>query len=32
MAALVDIDGLTQEDAGKKWLADHKDVWEPFTK
>jgi glycine betaine/proline transport system substrate-binding protein len=32
MAALVDIDKMTQEDAGKKWLADHKDVWEKFTK
>jgi len=31
MAALVDIDKLTHEDAAKKWLADHADVWKPFT-
>jgi glycine betaine/proline transport system substrate-binding protein len=30
MAALVDEDGMTQEDAGKKWLADNKDVWQKF--
>jgi len=32
MAALVDIDKLSHEDAAKKWLADHEDVWKPFTK
>jgi len=32
MAALVDLDGMTQEDAAKKWLADNKNVWQPFTK
>ena len=32
MAALVDIDKLSHQDAAKKWLADNKDVWEPFTK
>ena len=32
MAALVDIDGMTHQDAAKKWLADHKDVWEKFLK
>jgi glycine betaine/proline transport system substrate-binding protein len=32
MAALVDVDGLTVEDAGKKWLADNKAVWENWTK
>jgi len=31
MAALVDVDGLTHEDAAKKWLADNKDVWSPWT-
>lgn len=31
MAALVDVDGLTHEDAAKKWLADNKSVWEPWT-
>ena len=31
MAALVDIDRMSPEDAAKKWLADHKDVWKPFT-
>ncbi|WP_282610094.1 ABC transporter substrate-binding protein [Pelagibius sp. Alg239-R121] len=31
MAALVDIDKMSHEDAAKKWLADHKDVWMPFT-
>ena len=30
MAALVDIDGMTHEDAAKKWLADNEDVWKPF--
>ena len=32
MASLVDIDGLTTEDAGKKWLADNKSIWEKWTK
>jgi glycine betaine/proline transport system substrate-binding protein len=32
MAALVDEDKMTHEDAAKKWLADNKSVWEPFTK
>ena len=31
MAALVDIDKLSHEDAGKKWLADNEGVWKPFT-
>jgi glycine betaine/proline transport system substrate-binding protein len=31
MAALVDVDGLTVEDAGKKWLADNEAVWKPWT-
>ncbi|XXK33420.1 ABC transporter substrate-binding protein [Rhodobacteraceae bacterium nBUS_22] len=31
MAALVDIDKLSHQDAAKKWLADHEDVWKPFT-
>ena len=31
MAALVDIDGMTHQDAAKKWLADNEDVWKPFT-
>lgn len=31
MAALVDVDGLTHADAGKKWLEDNKDVWMPWT-
>ena len=31
MAALVDVDGLTHADAAKKWLADNKDVWTPWT-
>ena len=31
MAALVDIDKMTHKDAAKKWLADHGDVWKPFT-
>ena len=31
MASLVDIDGLSHEDAAKKWLADNEDVWKPFT-
>ena len=32
MAALVDIDKMTHEDAAKKWLADNESVWKPFTK
>jgi glycine betaine/proline transport system substrate-binding protein len=32
MAALVDIDKLSHQDAAKKWLADHKDRWEQYTK
>jgi glycine betaine/proline transport system substrate-binding protein len=32
MAALVDLDKLTHEDAAKKWLADNKSVWQAFTK
>jgi len=32
MAALVDLDGMTQQDAAKKWLADNKSVWQAFTK
>ncbi len=31
MAALVDVDKLTHEDAAKKWLADNEDVWKPWT-
>ena len=31
MAALVDVDGMTHEDAAKKWLADNEDVWKPWT-
>lgn len=31
MASLVDIDGLSHEEAAAKWLADHEDVWMPFT-
>ena len=31
MAALVDIDKMSHENAARKWLADHKDVWKPFT-
>ena len=31
MAALVDLDKMTHEDAAKKWLADNKKVWEEFT-
>ena len=30
MAALVDVDGMTHEDAGKKWLADNESVWKAF--
>jgi glycine betaine/proline transport system substrate-binding protein len=32
MAALVDVDKMTHEDAAKKWLADNKAAWEKFTK
>ena len=32
MAALVDVDKMTHEDAAKKWLADNKKVWQAFTK
>ena len=32
MAALVDIDKMTHEDAAKKWLKDNKKVWKKFTK
>jgi glycine betaine/proline transport system substrate-binding protein len=31
MAALVDVDGMTHEDAAKKWLADNEEVWKPWT-
>jgi glycine betaine/proline transport system substrate-binding protein len=30
MAALVDTDGMTHEDAGAKWLADNESVWQAF--
>ena len=32
MAALVDIDKMTHEDAAKKWLADNESVWKAFIK
>jgi len=32
MAALVDVDKMTHEDAAKKWLTDNKAAWEKFTK
>ncbi len=32
MAKLVDIGKMTHQDAAKKWLADNKNVWEPWTK
>jgi glycine betaine/proline transport system substrate-binding protein len=32
MAALVDTDKMTHQDAAKKWLADNKSVWQAFTK
>ena len=32
MAALVDVDGMTHQDAAVKWLADNEDVWKPWTK
>ena len=31
MAALVDLDKLSHQDAAKKWLADNEDVWKPYT-
>ena len=31
MAALVDVDKMSHEDAGKAWLAAHEDVWKPFA-
>jgi len=31
MAALVDMDKMTHEDAGAKWLADNEKVWKPWT-
>ncbi len=31
MAALVDIDKMSHQDAATKWLAEHEDVWKPFT-
>ena len=31
MAALVDVDKMTLEDAAKKWLADNEAVWKAFT-
>ena len=30
MAALVDLEGMTHEDAAKKWLADNESVWKAF--
>ena len=30
MAALVDVDKMTHEDAAKKWLADNESVWKAF--
>jgi glycine betaine/proline transport system substrate-binding protein len=32
MAALVDLEKMTHEDAAKKWLADNKKVWKAFIK
>ena len=32
MAALVDVDKMSHQDAAKKWLEDNKDTWMPFTK
>jgi len=32
MADLVDTDKMAHADAAKKWLADNKNVWEPWTK
>ena len=31
MAALVDIDKMSHQDAAKAWLADNEEVWKPFT-
>jgi glycine betaine/proline transport system substrate-binding protein len=31
MAALVDVDKMTHEDAAAKWLKDNEDVWKPWT-
>ena len=31
MAALVDIDKMSHQDAAAKWLAEHEDVWKPFV-
>lgn len=31
MAALVDIDKMSHQDAATKWLADNEAVWKPFT-
>ena len=31
MAALVDIEGMTHQDAAAKWLADNEAVWKPWT-
>jgi glycine betaine/proline transport system substrate-binding protein len=31
MAALVDIDGMTHQDAAKQWLADNEDTWRAMT-
>ena len=31
MAALVDVDKMSHQDAAAKWLADNEDVWKPFT-
>jgi len=31
MAALVDIDGMSHQDAAVKWLADNEATWKPFT-
>ena len=32
LAALVDLDKMTHEDAAKKWLADNESVWKAWTK
>ena len=32
MAALVDVDKMTHEDAAKKWLADNESTWKAFVK
>ena len=32
MAALVDVDGMTHQDAAKKWLADNESTWKAFLK